>query len=253
MAADPLTGALEKELASIAVKGATSLIDRGRRWYRSYNLLLVGQERAGKTALYKFLWARFLSKDGEPTTPTVDDVNSGVFRFEWQTSGGTLAVDLRNVGDRSGQIGPHHHANLFIDSKPHLLVVVLDVSMQEGTDRLHGSYERWFEYFCMYVGDRLTNRPRLARRVNSRLFNLIVLLNKADTLAPPRATTTINEATAKLRTTLQTRLRPYFGGKVDSFPILPCSIVSNPQHGSADETIARLRDVIRALMNSTIR
>ena len=141
---------------------------------------------------------------------------------------------------------------VFVDTKPHLLIVVLDLSTREETDHLHGPYQRWFDYFCMYVGDRLMNRPRLARRVASHMRGVIILLNKADTIDPQDPTKIIEQAIGKIRSTLQARLRPYLGGKVDNSPILPCSIVSNPKHGTVDDTVNRLREVVRQLMNSTI-
>jgi len=252
MPVDPLTAAAEKELAAIAVKGAASAIDRARRWYRSYDLLILGQERAGKTALYRFLRSRLLSKDGEPTPPTVNDVNSGIIEFEWDSPHGPMVLELRNVGDRSGQIGPHQHATMFIRRRPHLLIIVLDVTRVVETDRLHDSYGRWFEFFCAYVADQLMNRPRLARRVSSRLRNMVILLNKADALDPARANGLLDQARERIQGIIQTRLRAHFGSRVDAFQILPCSIVSNPQFGSLNDTVDRLKEVVRQLVNSTM-
>jgi GTPase SAR1 family protein len=252
MTIDPLTTALEKELAKVVITGAASVLDSARKWYRSYDLLIVGQERAGKTAFYKFLHSQFLSRDGEQTVPTVDDVNSGIFKFEWTTDSGVLVVELRNVGDRSGQIGPHAHARMFARQRPHLLVIILDISTREDTDRLHASYGRWLEYFCTYVAERLMKSPRIARRLRSRLRNVVILLNKADTIPAEQVDAVIGEATARIRATLQTRLRNHLGAGVDTFPILPCSIVSNPRYGTPIDTITRLKEVVRQLVSSTI-
>lgn len=254
MPVDPVT-LMEKELAKIAITGTTSIIDRARKWYRSYALLILGQERAGKTALYKFLRSRLLSKDGEPTPPTVEDVNSGIFQFEWTTTdSGTLVIEFRNVGDRSGQIGPHAHAKMLVDKKPHLLMIVLDITARDKdeTGKLHASYETWFEYFCTYIGDRLMNRPGLARRVSSRLRNMVILLNKADTLEPKETDAIIREAKTQIRGILRGRLQAYFGGRVHHYPILECSIVSNPKHGALGDTVSKLQEVIRQLVTSTI-
>jgi hypothetical protein len=251
--ADPLTLAFEKELARITVGGATSLLDRAYKWYSSYDLLILGQERAGKTALYKFLRSRLLSKDGEQTAPTVDDIDSGIIRFEWTTDTGALTLELRNIGDRSGQIGPHAHAQMFVNKKPHLLVIVLDVTASlEEAGRLHASYATWFEYFCTYVGDLLMNHPRRAHKVRSKLHNMVILLNKTDTLDPATADNVIAEATSRIRGILRTRLQHYFGGRVDNFPVLPCSIVSNPRNQTSGYTIDKLREAIRQLVTSTI-
>src|SRR5262249_11269275 len=151
---------------------------------------------------------------GETTTPTVDDVNSGVFKFEWATNVGGLTIEFRNVGDTSGQIGPYAHAEMFVSRKPHLLIIVLDLSSRGETDRLHGSFDRWFEAFCAYVVDRLMARPRLNRRVSSRLRNIIVLLNKADTLEPTTSVAALGDARDRIRQILRDHLGRYFRHEV---------------------------------------
>ena len=229
MPVDPLTATLEKELASIAIKGAGSIIDRAWKWYGSYDLLILGQERAGKTAFYKFLRSKLLSKNGEKTSKTIDPVNSGVFQFEWSTDAGSLALELRNVGDRSGQIGPDLQSQMLIGKKPHLLVVVLDLTAvphdDNDADRVHATYETWFEHFCTSISDRLMNRPRLARKVSGRLRNMVILLNKADKIEADARDESVAVATAQIRAILKTRLSHYFGGRVrhlSNSPVFYC-------------------------------
>ena len=245
-------GVGEKILTDIAVRGATSLAHRAHKWFTSYDLLILGQERAGKTSFYKFLRQTLLSTDGGLSPPTVDSVNSGIFSFEWQTNTGPLRLEFRNVGDNSGQIGPYKHAELLIHRKPHLLVVVLDLTLREDTDRLHGGYGTWFSYFCAYIGDMLMNRPRRARRLNSRLKTMLVVLNKVDVLNPSDADAIVSEAQSKVRTILTTRLSHHLGNRVSNFPIVPCSMVENPRHGTSQDTIERLRAVISLLVSGMI-
>lgn len=253
MGLSPGAGVGEKVAADIAIRTMGYGVERVRRWYGSYDLLILGMERAGKTSFFNFLRRKLLATDGEPTPPTLDDVNTGVFSFEWTTDQGILGLELRNVGDRSGQVGPNEHAKMFVTRKPHLLVVVLDVTRDDRTsDTLHGSYERWFEWFCSYVAERLMNRPRLARRVHSRLRQMIVLLNKSDALPPHDRDNAIRRAQDSVRAELRTRLRAHLGPKVDQFPILPCSIVRNPQNGrSPEETASLLQEAVRQMVLST--
>jgi hypothetical protein len=153
---DPVT----TELASTSVKVAAFGLRKGYEWYRGFDLLILGQERSGKSTIYHFLRSRLLGQDGVDTPPTVDDVNSGVFSFEWQTAAGPLLLAFRNVGDRSGQIGPHSHAEMLVRKKPHLVIIVLDISSPEVADQLNASYLMWFKHFCSYINDLLVNKEK---------------------------------------------------------------------------------------------
>jgi hypothetical protein len=250
---DPVTAAVvgEKLLENIVIKGSASIFDQAQRWYRSYDLLILGQERAGKTALYKFLRSRLLSRDGENTVPTVDAQNTGLFSFEWKTEQGTLLLEFRNVGDRSGQIGPSEHAKLFVVKKPHFLVIVLDITTPEQSDQLNSAWGTWFRYFCVYVEDELRNRPGRARRLSSRLHSLTILLNKVDAVDPANVQSVVDHARVRLRAELA-HLRPNFGSKIDSFQIIPCSIVENPRNGALEDSSLRLKELVRRLVDSTL-
>ena len=81
---------------------------------------------------------------------------------------------------------------------------------------------------------------------------MIILLNKIDLVDPGDVETTVAQATVQLKDVLQTRLSHFLGPRVSSFPILPCSIVDNPRHGSIVDTERLLREVIRKVVDSTI-
>jgi GTPase SAR1 family protein len=246
---DPVT----KELASTSVKVAAFGLRKASEWYRGFDILILGQERSGKSTLYNFLRLRLLGQDGVDTDPTVVDVNSGVFSFEWQTDAGPLSLAFRNVGDRSGQIGPHRHAEMLVNKKPHLVIIVLDISSPEVADQLNASYIQWFRYFCTYINNLLINKERKARKVNSKLRSILVILNKIDKLDPGTATNKIDNAKENIRNIMNQHLSGRFGYRVNYFPILPCVMVENPRHGTGDETIRTLKDLVRRLVEGTAR
>lgn len=248
MTPDPVGGALTKEAAGLTVKAASWGIQYFHQWYRSYSLLILGQERSGKTTLYEFFKKRLLGERGRTTKPTIDNVDSGIFALEWKTAiGAPLLLEFRNVGDRAGQIGPYEHARMLVRNMPHIVVVVLDMTSPAVSTRLNESYAKWFEAFAAEVAETLLNRPKKARKVRARLHQMIVLLNKVDELDPGAKEATLSGVKAELRKTMQGSLRPVFGSKVDHFPILPCSMVGNPLNGTEADTLTMLRDLLEEL------
>jgi len=196
---------------------------------KGFDVLILGQERSGKTTFYSFLRLRILGKDGQQSQPTIDNVNSGVFSFEWTTDNGTFGLAFRNVGDRSGQIGPQEHAKMLIRRRPHLTIIVLDITSSEVSNKINDSYKSWFEYFCSYVSDLLINRPKVAKRFDNRPKTMLILLNKTDLLLPADLEGKVERATKIVRDTMGLRLTQHLGGRVTYFPILPCSMVENPK------------------------
>jgi hypothetical protein len=169
---------------------------------------------------------------------------------------GTIHLELRNVGDRSGQIGPAAHAKMLFPrdprKKPHIVVVVLDITTLLVSERIHDSYIRWLEWFCIYLAGHLLNRPRRARSLNSSLRTFIVLLNKVDLIDPANAENTLKTAEKNIRDILKSRLQQHMGGRVDFFPILPCSMVSDPVNGTRDETLGRLKNLVTVIQKQII-
>jgi Gtr1/RagA G protein conserved region len=252
---NPVVSGVEEAAAEITIKTVGYGIERARNWYIGYNLLILGMERAGKTSIYNFLWRKLFARDREPTGTTVRPTNSHVFSFEWAGKDGLLELKFRNVGDFSGQIGPDKHAELFVNKMPHLVLIVLDLTQRdESSDTLHGSYERWFERFCAYVADRLKNRPRRARSLDSHLRSMVILLNKSDAIPKNERDNVIRQAKERIRAILKSHLQLYFSQKVEQFPILECCLVSNPRNDdwTFDHTRDSLREVIRKMMLITI-
>ena len=250
---DPITSAVATEiLKQITVEGTPKFFQRIRKWFYSYDLLIIGQERAGKTSLFNFLQKQLLGRDDDITEVTVDPSNSGMLTFKWVTNLGILQVEFRNISDQAGQIGPHEHAQILIKKKPHFIIIVLDVTSLEKSDKLHESYGAWFNAFCEYIHSHLKCRPSLARRVDRKLQQLIVVLNKVDVLDPESKTIVIDRAKSIINDIMNKWLTNNFSGRVNNFPVLECSLVENPRHGDLADTVERLRLIVKKLVLANI-
>jgi hypothetical protein len=176
--AAPVVGALAKAVAGVTVKYVpwANLIQR----YQSYNLLITGQERSGKSTLYWFLRLNRLGERDEKTPPTVDHEDSGCFLFEWRTEdGGNLSAAFRNVSDQSGQKEPKKLAELIVDQTPHLIIIVLDITAKDDK-RIHSSYRNWLDNLCSHLTNILNSHSWAKSRLIRKLRKIIILLNKVD-------------------------------------------------------------------------
>jgi hypothetical protein len=214
--------------------------------YRSYNLIIIGQERSGKTTLARFLSRNDLGYRDEDTAPTVDHEDYGCFVFEWKTElGANLSCAFRNIGDYSGQTEPVKIAKLIANKRPHLVIIVLDITRGDPHAGIHGSYINWLDNMCSHLAETLMRRPRSRRRLIKRLRQVVILLNKVDCLDPASRDQDVITAEATVRAILRQRLRTIIPDqKLDHFPIRPCSIVRDPLNGTLADTTSRLERVM---------
>jgi GTPase SAR1 family protein len=222
--------------------------------YQSYNLLIIGPERSGKTTLSHFLRLNRLGYRGERTKPTVGHEDSGCFIFEWKTENGTnLSAGFRNVSDQSGQKEPHELAKLIAYKRPHLIIVVLDITARQQSERIHASYANWLDNLCAHLADILMSKPRARNRLNQKLRQILILLNKVDRLNPGNRKSIIDGVEGNVRRILRERLRTVIPEhKLDYFPILPCCMVRDPENYSKEDTIANLQRVMENVVRSIL-
>jgi hypothetical protein len=192
--------------ATAAVKKVPELLTNARPqltkvrdWHKGPEILILGQERSGKSTLFEFLTTGRLGKEGDRTQPTKENVNSGVRTCEWMTDTGPKILGLRNIGDRRGN-GPFEHAKYLVKEQPHLAFIVLDISSPEGSFRLNESFISWFDYFCTYLNEDLINRTNRKKRLYNKLQDIIIILNKIDLLDPEISTEKIDRATKFIAT-----------------------------------------------------
>jgi GTPase SAR1 family protein len=251
-----LTGAevaLGKAVFDITVKAVpwTNIAQR----YHSYNLMIIGQERSGKTTFYGFLSRHQLGYRDENTKPTVGHDDSGCLIFEWRTQlGGNLSCAFRNIGDYSGQTEPARIARAIVNKKPHLIIIVLDITKRDLHAGIHGSYMNWLDNMCSHLKDTLNRKPMAKRTVSRKLRQVVILLNKTDCLNPGDRDEIVREAEENIKRILSERLRGVIPDqKLDYFKIRPCSIVRDPLNGEIGDTISRLERIMADIATSIPR
>jgi GTPase SAR1 family protein len=224
------------------------------QYYQSYNLLIIGQERSGKTTLSHFLRLNRLGYRDEKTKATVGHTDSGCFIFQWKTDGGAnLSVAFRNVSDQSGQKEPYELARLIVDKKPNLIIIVLDITTRAESPRIHDSYTNWLDNLSSHLADLLLSRPRARTKLLKKLRQVVVLINKVDCLEPHEQASILVGAQENVRKILRERLRSLIpDSKLDYFPIIPCCMVRDPLNGSKDDTISLLQRVMEDVARSIL-
>lgn len=174
----------EKLDLNINAKNIVSLADKAFLYLKAKKILLVGQERAGKTRLFEYLVLNtYLQSEDEESEVTVDEVSEWFKKVTISSGGGEAELLIRKLADQSGQSGPFIHAGLAMKYKPHLVFVVLDV-----TTSLHGartsSGGTWSRHFFTKLGRNLSK----SRWMQRNLKCICVLLNKQDALDSNRDT-----------------------------------------------------------------
>jgi hypothetical protein len=122
---DPTSGIALK----VGIEVLSRVTPKGLAWIKSKfvgrDILIVGQARAGKTSLQRYLQYGLFTDPDSPRT-RADKVTAsftiGMGRNE------SLHLQVRKVVDTVGQVSAATHATLVNEYRPHVLVIVLDAS-----------------------------------------------------------------------------------------------------------------------------
>jgi GTP-binding protein EngB required for normal cell division len=239
VAAGAAAGAAVKTLPKL-LKDAKPHLRKIRDRHTGPEILILGQERAGKSTLYKFLTTGRLGKEEDRTQRTKEDVNSGVCTCEWMTETGSMLLGFRNIGDRRGN-GPFDHAKYLVEEQPHLAFIVLDISSPEAAPRLNESYTEWFDHFCACLNEDLLNRTnRQKQQFRKKLRNIIIILNKIDLLDSEISSEKIDRAKKFIETKMTSLLEGHLGYKIRHFPVIPLSLIKNPKQLTNNEELTNI-------------
>jgi hypothetical protein len=116
-----------------------------RAWWRGKTILIVGQQRAGKTTFVDYLRYGVFG-DEKDTEKTLEVERSPRFTV---TLGRDKALELsvRTVVDVPGQVGPIEHANLAFQERPHAIILFTDLTAPfTGPEEKASS--AWLTAFC---------------------------------------------------------------------------------------------------------
>lgn len=127
------------------------------RFGRSKKILIVGQGRAGKTSLFRYMRRKVIHacSSSIPITRVAD--KDTMFPLKEKTTAGDINVEVRLARDLAGQTYPNQQANWFLSDKPHILFVFLrfDLSLEEDENDIN-NVRYWLEEFF----SEISNRPR---------------------------------------------------------------------------------------------
>lgn len=205
----------------------TRVTPKGFAWIKSRfvgrDLLIVGQPRAGKTSLVRYIQYGVFAETETTRTRTVKKTAAFTVKVGRNES---LALEVRKAIDTVGQVSPSEHARLAKQYRPHILVVVLDISGPwEGSEERSARY--YLEEFVDYYGEAYRETPGLRRKLRA----IYIVLNKRDRLDDKRAAS----FSRKTKELVQSKIRSALG-TLDIF-VLESSLVEDFDAGKSANSI----------------
>lgn len=143
-------------------------------WIWGKEVLVVGQERAGKTTFRAYLQHGLFHE--EHTTAKTSKVHrSKKFKVRIGPTS-TMELMVRSATDVPGQVGPTQLGIVAYETRPHGLIIILDASGWPPPPRVKESAATWLKDFL----DTLDEHWRANPRRRNRLRSVLILMNKAD-------------------------------------------------------------------------
>jgi len=220
--ASGVPGAPGETTTRVPLKGLARLA----AYFRGKELLILGPGNAGKTKFAQYLRLAALDPEGKREM-TYAVTKSPAFVLGIGGEEG-FELNVRRTVDTCGQVGPLQHALLVARRRPHVVIVMLDCSVDPR------SMLRWLCLFCDALDSILRKLPTARRR----LQEIVVILNKRDKISDPEF--------AKLRQAVRKALERFLTvawgeQRVHAIPILECISVQTG-HGTSliDGVIAQL-------------
>ena len=217
VAPDPTSAFALKVGVAVLQRVAPAGIARITSWLRGKEILVVGQERAGKSSFVDYL-RHGIIVDQDVTPKTYDLTASPTFQVK---TGRELALELvvRQAVDVPGQLGPAEHARIAHERRPHGLVLMVNLSRPLGDDPIQ-SPDAWLEEFCGRYEQLWIDSDRRKNRLKS----LVVVANKLDQIVQQD----LNVHKARYRAALK-RLVFAQGKRLRQMHVKECILVTNPR------------------------
>jgi hypothetical protein len=217
--ADPTSGIALK----VGIEVLSRVTPKGYAWVKSKivgrDILVVGQARAGKTSLQKFLQYGLFAEPDSPRT-RADRVTASFTVSMGRDE--SLHLQVRKVVDTVGQVSAATHAALVNEYRPHVLMIVLDASAPwKGDDESYaGSYLAEFldEFVPVFLSRYFVRR---------KLKAIFILLNKCDRLKESTAKNLLRKA----KDLVHQKISPSTGFAPRAIVIRECSFLESYDKG----------------------
>lgn len=188
-------------------------------------IIVVGQERAGKTTFLEYFRYGFF-EDEKHTEKTWDVTPSARFDVKLGRNE-ILEISVKTVIDVPGQIGAVFQAKEIFQQKPHAILVFMDI-----TRPLKPSSE-WLREFCK----RLETYWRANKHQRNRVKSIVLVLNKTDKTEAK----TVESRRKAYQKILDAELKEARGAMTSEISVVPTVMVNNSEGTkSADGLIAHL-------------
>lgn len=221
---EPYLGTIFKVGGAIIVKAPRGL-EIIKSWWKGETILIIGQERAGKTTFLDYfhygLWG-----DERETVRTLKDLPTARFNIKLGRDE-ALEICITTAIDTSGQAPHFQQAEKAFAENPHALLIFMDLSKPLKTS------SEWLTELCK----RLETYWRTNKRKRNRIQSIILVLNKKDKV-DAKAIASRKKSFQKI---LDSQLKDARGKMLDDIAIMPTVIVTNPDNTkSVDNLIAHL-------------
>lgn len=211
---------------SVAPKGFELI----KSWWKGKTILIVGQDRAGKTTFIDY-FQHGLFEDEKDTSKTYEVSPSARFNVKLGKSE-TLELSVKTAVDVPGQIGAVAHADLVFESNPHAVLIFIDLTRPIRGDSNRASIE-WLTDFCK----RLETKWRINKHTRNRVKSIIVVLSKRDKVNAK----TVESRKKTFQKILGAELKDGRGQMLNEIAIIPCVLVNNSDGTkSVDSLISHL-------------
>jgi GTPase SAR1 family protein len=224
-------GAIGLKVAIDLVKRpAMSGLARVHTWLTGHEVLVLGPARAGKTSFVDYLRYGVL-EPAQQTEKTLNIEKTTTFTVKIGRDA-SLELKVKRAVDVAGQVGPIEHARIAERRRPHAVVVLLDLSapVTGKSDRASGP---WLIEFCKHLDERIRTNAKMRKRLKTIIF----VANKYDS----QSTEAAGKRIEAFRRIVRKHLGMSFSTRVDSIPIMPCTLVLTENTTSlADSVIIRL-------------
>lgn len=226
---EPYIGTMVKVGGAIVVK-----IPRGieiiKSWWKGKTILIIGQERAGKTTFLDYfhhgLWG-----DERETIRTSRDLPTARFNVKLGRNE-SLEICITTAIDTAGQAPQFQQAEKVFEKNPHGLLIFMDL-----TKPLKPSSE-WLTELCR----RIENHWRANKRKKNKIQSIILVLNKKDKVDAK----TIDARKKAFQKILNAELKDARGKMIDDIVIVPTVMVTNPDNTKTVDSL--IADLAKALI-----